>query len=187
MNEPTTSHKQKLELVEEHAMPPATDAAVRELLCECFPRDVEHFRKRRAWHESVPEYSILAWEDDQVVGHVAVVLRTIDCKEQFRLRVAGIQGVAVTPRLRKTGLSQRLMNLALTEAVAREVPFGLLFCHKPLLAFYRSMGWRRYNHPIVMRNKDGEQVPMRANHAMYIELTEARFPQGPLDLLGRDW
>ncbi len=48
-----------LELIEESDMPPETDAAIKRLLCECFPPDIEEFSRSRYWHGSAPAYTYL--------------------------------------------------------------------------------------------------------------------------------
>ena len=168
-------------------MPAALDEAIRQLLCNCFPAYRESFARRRAWHNSVPAYTVVGRVDGRIVGHVAVVLRTIT-SSSVPVRVAGVQGVAIAPEHRGRGLSRQLMAEALEEAAGRRVPFGLLFCIPELERFYASMGWEKTQQPIAMRDEEGRTVSLPPkNIGMFLSLREESFPPGPLDLEGRDW
>lgn len=168
-------------------MPAAEDEAIRQLLCDSFPADRESFARRRAWHNSVPAYTVVGRVDGRIIGHVAVVLRTITSRG-VPVRVAGIQGVAIAPEHRGRGLSRQLIAEALDEAASRREPFGLLFCIPELERFYASMGWEKTHQPITMRDEEGHAVSLpHQNIGMFLSLAGESFPPGPLDLEGRDW
>lgn len=176
-----------LELIEEARMSPAMDRAIRQLLCECFPADVQSYAHRRIWHDSPPAYTVIARPAGLVVGHLGIVVRTVACAD-VRATVAGVQSFCVAPRYRGTGLSGHLMARALDESLHRGVCFGLLFCLPELERFYGALGWFKTERPVTMLDEHGGLVPMPGkNICMLIELGEEGFPPGPLDLLGRDW
>jgi predicted N-acetyltransferase YhbS len=176
-----------LHIVDENRVGPELDAAVRLLLCDCFPADAETFAARRAWNDVLPLFSVLAWQDEIPVGQVSIVDRSITCSGEA-VRVAGVQSLAVAPALRGSGLSQRLMNAAMQEARRREIPFGLLFCLPGLENFYARLGWLRTDRIITMLDAAGSTVPLTAkNICMELPLGEEQFPLGPIDLGGRDW
>jgi GNAT superfamily N-acetyltransferase len=176
-----------LEVIEEARMPPATDRAIRRLLCECFPADVQSYARRRVWHDSPPAYTVIARQAGLVVGHLGIVMRTVACAD-VRVAVAGVQSFCVVPRHRGTGLSKRLMAWALDEALRRGVRFGLLFCVPELQRLYDALGWFKTDRPVTMLDERGELMPMPGkNICMFIELGGEGFPPGPLDLQGRDW
>lgn len=188
-----------LQIVDEDRVGPELDAAVRRLLCECFPADAETFAARRAWNDVQPLFSVFAWQGGNLAGQVGIVDRPIDCGDaavratrgthaQRRVRVAGVQSLAVAPAWRGSGLSQRLMNAAIQEARRRKIPFGLLFCLPGLEEFYARLGWRRTNRAITMRDDSGRTVPLTAkNICMELPLGEDQLPPGLIDLGGRDW
>ncbi len=176
-----------LEVLEEDRIDPELDRAIRDLLCECFPADSDVFPYTRYWNDLIPEYTVVCPDGRRVVGHVAIVVRTITCAGKT-IRVAGPASVAVSLEQRRAGLSRRLMDAAMAEAARRRIPFGLLFCLPELEPLYSSMGWRRTNRPVTMQDDKGRSVPMlQKNVAMFVELADESFPQGPLDLGGRDW
>ena len=176
-----------LELIEEPLMPPATERAIRQLLCECFPADAAVYAHRRAWHDSTPTYTLVSRRADLIVGHLAIVVRTVRCADR-PVTVAGVQSFCVAPPYRGTGLAGRLMTRALDEATRRAIPFGLLFCVPRLVPLYRTLGWSKTVRPVAMLDRHGESVPIpEKNTCMLIELGHERFPPGPLDLEGPDW
>ena len=168
-------------------MTPATDRAIRRLLCVCFPADAEAYTQRRAWHGSTPAYTLVSRRADLIAGHLAIVIRTVRCADQ-PATVAGVQSLCVAAPYRGTGLAGRLMSGALDEARRRKVPFGMLFCDLRLEPLYRTLGWSQAVRPVIMLDEHGESVPIPGkNTCMLIELGQQCFPPGPLDLEGPDW
>ena len=98
-----------LELIEDPDITPEIDDAVKRLLCECFPDDAEEFSSSRYWHKTAPAYMVIYRQGNEVVGHAAVVMRTIRCGD-VDVDIAGVQGVAVSPRSQGTMLAWALMR-----------------------------------------------------------------------------
>ena len=170
---------------------------IRRFLVDTFPNWADIFRTRRAWHDarpvrtvlatvpssaSSPESSELSGVDFRVVGHVAVVERAITTCWNWRYAVAGVQGVSVAPDFRKTGLSTRLLDVALAESTALGYPFAVLFCREPLVPFYERNGWRLPNDSMVMWKDRELPIHMQSNCPMYRELSGKTFPEGPIDV-----
>lgn len=172
------------------------DRKIRRFLVAMFPNWADVFRERRAWHDARPVRTVLATvaaaEDEaeegensapfRVVGHVAVVERTISTCWNWRYAVAGIQGVSVAVEYRKTGLSTRLLDRALAESAALGYPFATLFCREPLVKFYERNGWRLPNDSMIMWKDRALPIHMQSNCPMYRELTDEKFPEGPIDV-----
>ncbi|MBQ9799276.1 MAG: GNAT family N-acetyltransferase [Thermoguttaceae bacterium] len=173
------------------------DREIRRFLVDTFPNWADIFRTRRAWHDarpvrtvlatvpssaSSPESSELSGVDFRVVGHVAVVERAITTCWNWRYAVAGVQGVSVAPDFRKTGLSTRLLDVALAESTALGYPFAVLFCREPLVPFYERNGWRLPNDSMVMWKDRELPIHMQSNCPMYRELSGKTFPEGPIDV-----
>lgn len=185
--EPSRGGSFPLQVIPEAEISSATDQAIRQLLCECFPADADAFARSRAWHESAPAFSVICWQASSLAGHVGVVVRGVRCGE-VSISVAGIQNMCVTRKWRCTGLAQKLMLRALDEARLRRIGFGLLFCEPRLELFYGTLGWRTTNEPVIMLDQEGRSVPIpEKNIAMQISLADQPLPPGPIDLLGPDW
>jgi predicted N-acetyltransferase YhbS len=184
---PQTDRSLPLEIISEVDVSPELDREIRQLLCECFPPDVELFSRERHWHHSVPAYSVLCHDVDRLVGHVAIVDRQITCDGQ-PVRVAGVQSLAVASLWRRTRLSQRLMIATMDEARRRGHDFGLLFCVPELERFYSALDWQKSSPPVRMLDEQGRAARLPAkNIVMHFPLADRPFPSGPIDLRGPDW
>ncbi len=176
-----------VELIEEDRIGLELDAAIRRLLCDCFPADATAFSASRAWNGVRPLYSVICGHGDRIVGHVGIVERQIVCGG-VPTHIAGIQSLAVAPDMRKSGASQRLMIAAMDDARRRGIGFGLLFCLPGLADFYARLGWRQIERAVAMRDAARRSVPLTSkNIAMCLPLGDDPFPPGPIDLAGRDW
>jgi GNAT superfamily N-acetyltransferase len=164
-----------------------SDLEIRSLLCECFPADAGEFSQQRAWHNSIPAYSVIARDNGILVGQIGIVRREVrvgDCV----LPVAGVQNFCVRKSHRGKGLSGDLMRIAMAEAAARAIPFGMLFCLPDLEKIYIPMGWTTIAAVVEMRDEHGNRTALPdKNITMVACLTSKRFPDGPIDLMGRDW
>ena len=176
-----------VEIVEESDLQPEEDRQIRELLCLCFPEWADVFRHHRLWHHTPPIYSVIVRRNGEIIGHIAVVIRSITTTWNFRYNVASIQGVCVTPDKRRTGLARRLLHEALQEAARRGFLFAILYCKEFLVPYYTSQDWKLADDSIVMWNSRDLPISMRSNCPMYYELSDVPFPEGPLDVHSPSW
>ncbi|MDR3232828.1 MAG: GNAT family N-acetyltransferase [Planctomycetaceae bacterium] len=177
----------QVSIAEEDGIDSELDAALRALLCRCFPEWSSVFQECRTWHSTPPIFTLVASEHGQIIGHVAVVVRTITTTWNFRYNVASIQGVCVSPENRRSGLATEMMLTALNEIKRRGFLFAILFCKEHLVSFYTDKGWKLADDSVVMRNKDDLPISMRSNCPMYYELGDVPFPEGPLDVHSPSW
>ena len=173
--------------IEETSITPAEDAAIKDLLCECFPNDVEAFSKTRYWHTSGPEYSVVYMEDDKALGHVGIVVREVIC-DGNKVKIAGVQNVAVSTQMRGSGLSKALMTRAMEIAAEKQIKFGMLFCSDKLKNFYESQGWVVKNAQIQIVD-NGAAIPDTNQHLYMIkQLSNEPFQDcNVINLNGMDW
>jgi GNAT superfamily N-acetyltransferase len=176
-----------VEIVDEQNLDMELDRQIRELLCVCFPDWAYIFEKQRIWHSTPPIFSILVKEQNRVIGHLAVVVRTITTTWNFRYNVASIQGVCVDSENRNTGVGHQLLRAALDEAASRGFLFAILYCREFLVPFYTAQGWKLADDSVVMWNQRDLPIAMRSNCPMYYELSDVPFPEGPLDMHSPSW
>lgn len=176
-----------VEIIDEHDFDADLDRRIRELLRACFPDWRDIFQERRTWHSTSPIFSVVAKDGERIVGHIAVVVRTITTTWNFRYNVVSIQGVCVSPDVRHTGLAHQLLKAALDESARRGFLFAILYCKEHLVSFYTSQGWKLADDSIVMWNQRDLPISMRSNCPMYFELTDTSFPEGPLDVHSPSW
>lgn len=175
-------------VIDEKDMPADVDRQIRELLCAAFSPDAPVFVTTRHWHGSAPEYTVMHRANDGAMdGGVAIVMRTIQAGTQ-RVRVAGVQNMAVHPSARGTGLGPALMQRAMSEARRRGVSFGLLFCLPALGRYYERLGWRLHDVDVRMDFQRETNIPIPGkNICMVTNLADADFPPGAMHLQGPDW
>ena len=176
-----------LEVVDENKVDAELDEQICGLLRFCFPDWIEVFRNRRVWHQTKPICSVLLRDEQTLIGHAALVVRTVTTTWNFRYNVASIQGVCVLPDHRGKGLGQQLVRTVRNEAQRRGFPFAILYCKEPLVPYYLSQGWKLADESMVMWNKRDLPISMRSNCPMYYELSEHPFPEGPLDVHSPSW
>jgi Predicted acetyltransferase len=176
-----------IRVVYENVFPGALDEAVRRNLCIYHPDGAETFRHSRSWHGSFPLFSIVAEKDGDAVGYAGLVERTI-LVGGSPYRIVGVQNVYVATLERGTGLSDKIMTLAMEEAAKAEFDFGLLFCIPKLEPIYGRTGWIRVDNAPVIRREEGGEFPLPGvNIAMFYPLLTTCMPDGPIDLNGNDW
>jgi predicted N-acetyltransferase YhbS len=176
-----------LEVIPEADITPDTDAAIRALLCVCFPQDEPAFSQSRSWHASDPSFSVVGRLHQRIVAHVGIVVRTIRVGQR-EVAVAGVQNLCVSPTHRGRGLAQAAMAHALDHARRRGLRFGLLFCVPELVPYYESAGWSRSDATITMLDETGQDSPLpEPNIGMHIAFGDESFPRGDIHLAGRDW
>ena len=188
MTEPetNTSVAFPVEIVEESDLRPDEDRQLRELLCLCFPDWSEISQDRRLWHNTPPICSVILRQERRIIGHVAIVVRTITTTWNFRYNVASVQGICVAPDRRRVGLAHILLREALQEAARRGFLFAILYCKEFLVSYYVSQGWKLADDSVVMWNSCDLPISMRSNCPMYYELSDVSFPEGPLDVHSPD-
>ena len=178
----------ELETLDESAIDAALDRKIREHLSHCFPDSPDKFQRHRVWHNVSPNFTVLirrkSDDDDRssVIGHIAVVIRTITTTWNWRYNVASIQGVSVAEEFRHAGLAVRMLKRALDEAQRRGYLYAVLFCKEPLVPFYEQQGWRLTDDSVIMWNEQDCPIAMRSNCPMVKELTDQPFPEGPVDV-----
>jgi len=177
-----------LETLDESAIDSILDARIREHLTLCFPDSPDKFLSRRVWHNVSPEFTVLIRRKSgdnhpvSIIGHLAVVIRTITTTWNWRYNVGSVQGVSVAEEYRHTGLAVRMLERSLDEARRRGYLYAVLFCKEPLVEFYEKQGWRLTDDSVIMWNEQDCPITMRSNCPMIKELTNQPFPEGPVDV-----
>ncbi|MGL4943951.1 MAG: GNAT family N-acetyltransferase [Thermoguttaceae bacterium] len=176
----------RVELRDEASIDAALDAQLKQFLADTFPAWADIFRSQRVWHRTPPLYTVIAWDADCVIGHVAVVSRVITTTWNWRYRVASVQGVSVTESARHRGLGKTLLARAIDEARTRGFAFAILYCQESLVPYYQRLGWTLADDSMIMRNSRDQPIAMRSNCPMYFTLAETQFPEGPIDIHSPD-
>lgn len=177
-----------VQLINEQDLPANLEAAIRQTLVACFPKDTDFFSHSRAWHGSAPTFSAVILDNQEVIAHLGVVQRQVTIGGT-PADVAGIQNVAVLPGYRGRGLCRAMLTAAMDEAKQRGLDYGILFCVADSVPLYARCGWRRLLDQNVVRvDTDGQEKPLvEGNLPMWLPLGKQEFPSGEIDLGGNDW
>lgn len=179
----------ELSVILERDINDSLDAELREALMECYPKDVQYFRKRSWWH-SRPFWRVIAQEENgKIVAHTAIVLRSVQAgDDSTAVSVAGIQSVLVREPYRGTGLSDRIMERAAKEMDHQNLDAGMLFCMPKLEGLYGRMGWQKINAAVSFIGDSGEKESLLEDTTVMVYPVKLKaFPRGCIDLNGRDW
>ena len=179
----------ELSVILERDINDSLDAELRAALMECYPKDVQYFRKR-SWWQSKPSWRVIAQEENgKIVAHTAIVLRSVQVGDNsMPVWVAGIQGVFVRQPYRGKGLSDRIMERAVKEMDHHNLEAGMLFCIPKLEGLYGRMGWQKINAAVSFIGDLGEDESLLEDTTVMVYPVKLKaFPQGYIDLNGRDW
>jgi predicted GNAT family N-acyltransferase len=133
-----------------------------------------------------PQWSVLVWDQDELVTRVGLVVREID-QDGVIKRIGGIGGVMTHPDRRGQGLA----GMALHEAAKRfdtdfQVAYALLFCRSQLIALYERYGWRLFQGELFVEQPQG-RIAFADHNPMTLDILESAPQQGTLDLRGLPW
>ncbi len=173
----------QFELIDEFRLSDAVRKQVGALLQECFPEAA--FSETRIYTKQLPPRRLLATENGELLGHLALEHRVVGTKSG-PAEIFGVRDVCVPAAQRGRGIASRM--LAWIESLARErdIPFLMLFADDPRL--YQRNGFRHadnrlrwakmHEHEII---GIGEEV---IRELMIKPLTARPWPEGLVDLLG---
>jgi predicted GNAT family N-acyltransferase len=133
-----------------------------------------------------PQWSILVWDQDELVSRVGLVRRQILRNGETKL-IGGVGGVMTHPQKQGQGYAgQAMREAAQLFAAEFDVAFALLFCRPHLVKFYTGLGWKSFEGQIFVEQSQAK-VEFSANGAMVLDVRERAPMDGILDLNGLPW
>lgn len=144
---------------------------------------------RESYPETAREWSPQQWgvfvrDEDELVSYTGIVIRDI-VADYNKVLGGGIGGVATHPHHRGKGYAPLGMGRALDFMHHRGVQFALLVCREELVAYYESLGWRRFaGEMLVMQH--GQPEIFTFNEVMVGDVG-GKAPTETIDLLGPPW
>lgn len=128
--------------------PRVLDAA-RQLLDAAFDGDMSE----ADWQHCLGGVHALAFEQDALVGHAAVVQRSMLVQGRA-LRCGYVEGVAVRADVRRRGYAGALMA-ELERVIEAAYDFGALSASDEAVGFYRRRGWALWEGPTSVFTREG--------------------------------
>ena len=133
-----------------------------------------------------PQWSVLLWDDGELVSRVGLVVREIISNGETKI-IGGIGGVMTHPRKQGKGYASKAMREAATLFEEKlNVAYALLFCRPHLVEFYKRLGWKPFQGLLFVEQPQGK-IEFSANGAMVLDVKEPAPLQGVLDLNGLPW
>ena len=133
-----------------------------------------------------PQWSILVWDEDELVSRVGLVVREIISNGEPKV-IGGIGSVLTHPERQDKGHATE----AMCEAVRLfneelKVAYGLLFCTSRLIEFYKRLQRKPFEGQVFVQQLRGK-IEFSANNAMVLDVKEQAPLNGSLDLNGLPW
>jgi aminoglycoside 2'-N-acetyltransferase I len=97
------------------------------------------------WDHTLGGIHVLAWHDDQLIGHAAVVQRQLIYRG-LPLRTGYVEGVGVHPRWQRRGVGARMMR-QLEPVIRRAYGLGALSITDESRRLYERCGWSPWRGP----------------------------------------
>jgi aminoglycoside 2'-N-acetyltransferase I len=131
------------------------------------------------------DWHVLVWIGRRLVSHVEIIERT-GTVDGRAVRLGGIGGVASAPEWRGRGHATRAMEEA-TRFLCTELnaEFGLLLCGQEMTPFYRRLGWKTVDGPLVFDQPAGKVT--QDGVVMVLPCAGQEWPSGTIDLCGLPW
>lgn len=135
---------------------------------------------------AAPQWSILVWDEDELVSRVGLLTREILSNGTSKL-IGGVGGVMTHPERQGKGYASYAMHEA-TKRFDLElgVAFALLFCRPHLVEFYQRFHWKPFEGQVFVEQPQGK-IEFSANGAMVLNVKEQAPINGILDLSGLPW
>jgi predicted acetyltransferase len=131
------------------------------------------------------DWTVMVWEDEDLVTNVHIVERTIKVGEQA-VRLGGIGNVATKVEWRKRGYARSA--LATAQNFLRDplnVDFGMMIATEPMVPRYEKLGWRVAARSMLVDQPDGKTS--LGYPVMILPVCRQDWPEGEIDLCGLPW
>lgn len=133
---------------------------------------------------ATPDWTILIYENDQIVTFCNIVLREIVTDEE-RFKIGGINNVITPKKFRGKGYASTVLKKAET-FIFNDIncDHGVLLCADDLIAFYQRLNWYVVNCPVYFAQSTGQKL-WSAN-TMFLSKSKKLNP-ARIDLNGLPW
>lgn len=176
----------KVEFVATEKLSEAQTIALTQLRSAVYPPEVIATLPGRFFSWALPQWSILLWDQGELVTRVGLIKREI-LSDGMTKSIGGIGGVMTQPAKQGQGLASQAMHEAAKYfETDLNVSFALLFCRPHLIEFYKRLMWKPFQGKVLVEQPQGE-IEFSANGAMVLDVREPAPLNGVLNLNGLPW
>lgn len=177
-NSPTMT----IQRIEELFIDIPTREAIHSLLEDSFP----DYPQGQTYYKQLPDFRYLAWEAQELIGHMAIEHRLINNDGQI-LRIFGIADLCVAKSFQRQRIATKLIQQLLELSQTIGIDFILLIAEED--TFYHQIGF----HPVqnncqwvlIHRHETFGVVQRRMDSGLMIKgVSEKNWRNGKVDFLG---
>jgi len=133
-----------------------------------------------------PQWSVLLWEQDELVAKVGLLVREIISNGEAK-SIGGIGGVMTHPEKQGKGYASEAMREAAKIFDEKSnVSYALLFCRPHLVEYYKRLLWKPFEGLVFVEQPQGK-IEFSANGAMVLDVKEQAPLKGSIDLNDLPW
>lgn len=160
--------------------------ALDQLRAAVYPPEVLATLPGRFFAWAAPQWSVLLWEEDELVARVGLVKRELVSGETKRM-IGGIGGVMTHPSKQGRGFASQAMRAA-SGRFENDlgVSYALLFCRPHLVEFYKRLSWKPFTGKVYVEQPQGK-MEFSMNGPMVLDVREPAPLDGTIDLNGLPW
>lgn len=175
-----------IEFIETEKFSDIQKSALQNLRAVVYPPEVIETLPARFFSWASPQWSVLLWEQEELVARVGLVTREIQHNDSIK-KIGGIGGVMTHPAKQGRGLASKGMKEAFKHFETElNVSFALLFCRPHLVDFYKRLSWKPFQGKVFVDQPQGK-IEFTVNGAMVLNVKEQAPLNGALDLNGLPW
>jgi predicted GNAT family N-acyltransferase len=176
----------KIEFVASNRLSQSQLESFKQLRAMVYPPEVLATLPGTQFTWAAPQWSILVWEENELVSRVGLLTREVLSNGTTKL-IGGVGGVMTHPEKQGKGYASYAMREA-TKVLDLElsVAFALLFCRPHLVEFYQRFHWKPFEGQVFVEQPQGK-IEFSANGAMVLNVKEHAPINGILDLNGLPW
>lgn len=159
---------------------------IQKLRSAVYPPEVLATLPGLAFTWASPQWSVLVWDEDELVAKVGLLKREIISNGETK-SIGGVGGVMTHPQRQGQGLaSQAMREAARLFDEELKVAYALLFCLPHLVEYYKRLKWKPFEGQVFVEQPNGK-IEFSANGAMMLDIKESAPLNGILDLKGLPW
>lgn len=176
----------KIEFVATDEFSDAQKKGLDQLRAAVYPPEVIATLPGRIFTWASPQWSILLWDEGELVSRVGLLVREIVSNGETKT-IGGIGGVMTHPDKQGEGYaSQAMREASKLFGEKLNVAYALLFCRPHLVEFYKRLSWKPFRGEVFVEQPNG-RMEFSANGAMVLGVKEQAPLNGVLDLNGLPW
>jgi len=163
------------------------DQSLRQSVSQLIKSAFEGYPDEMTYYNQVPDFRILVWDGDQLIGHSGIHHRRICVDKMHRLSVFGIADLCIHPQRQLKNVGSEILKHVTDLAEKNEVDFLILASGAE--EFYLKNDFFTVHNPcrwLVIHNHESMGVFRRTlpSGLLVKSTSEVEWPSGEVDFMG---